>query len=100
MLVRGGILIEEVEVLEDILTEIEEAELRATLDHMVETVKTYCYRDGKATASEKRIIKAMKETTNSLAEEIVKLYEEQTLVEDLTLLEVVNRNREKILKYF
>ncbi len=88
---------EDVEILEDILTEYEEAELRSTLDHMVEAVKTYCEKDGKITASEKRIIKAMKTTTNDLAEEVVKLYKDQIQVEDLTLLEVVNRNREKIL---
>lgn len=90
-------MVEDVEVIEDNLTDYEEEELRSALDQMVEAVKTYCERDGKVTASEKRIIKAMKKTTNTLAEEIVRLYEEQTEVEDLTLLEVVNRNREKIL---
>lgn len=79
------------------LTKEEEIELRKVLDQMVETVKTYCEKDGKVTASEKRIIKAMKVTTKDLANEIVQLYEEETLVDDLTLLEVVNRNREKIL---
>jgi len=88
---------EEVEIREDILTEYEEEELRTALDKMVEAVKTYCERNGKVTASEKRIIKAMKKTTSNLAEEIVQLYQDQTLVEDLSLLEVVNRNREKIL---
>lgn len=79
------------------LTKEEEIELRKVLDQMVETVKTYCEKDGKVTASEKRIIKAMKVTTKDLANEIVQLYEEETSVDDLTLLEVVNRNREKIL---
>ncbi|NPD90264.1 MAG: hypothetical protein HGN29_16250 [Asgard group archaeon] len=79
------------------LTKEEENELRKVLDQMVETVKTYCEKDGKVTASEKRIIKAMKVTTKDLANEIVQLYEEETSVDDLTLLEVVNRNREKIL---
>jgi hypothetical protein len=81
----------------DTLTEEEELELRKVLDQMVETVKTYCEKDGKITASEKRIIKAMKITTKDLANEIVDLYEEKTSVDDLTLLEVVDRNREKIL---
>ncbi len=81
----------------DTLTEEEEIELRKVLDQMVETIKTYCGKDGKITASERRIIKAMKVTTKDLANEIVELYEEQTSVDDLTLLEVVNRNREKIL---
>ena len=88
---------EDIEIIEDILTKTEEEDLRSALDQMVEAVKTYCERDGKITASEKRIIKAMKTTTKGLAEEIVKLYKDQTHVEDLTLLEVVNRNREKIL---
>ncbi len=90
-------VVEDVEILEDILTETEEAELRSALDQMVEAVKTYCVRDGKVTASEKRIIKAMQSTTNDLVEEIVKLYKDKTQVDDLTLLEVVNKNRENIL---
>ena len=90
-------MVENVEIVEDILTENEEANLRSALDQMVEAVKTYCGKDGKVTASEKRIIKAMQSTTSNLAEEIVKLYKDQTLVDDLTLLEVVNKNREKIL---
>jgi hypothetical protein len=81
----------------DTLTDEEEIELRRVLDQMVETVKTYCEKDGKVTASEKRIIKAMKSTTIDLANEIVQLYEEEKSVDDLTLLEVVNRNRERIL---
>ncbi|MCE7748939.1 MAG: hypothetical protein GPJ51_11110 [Candidatus Heimdallarchaeota archaeon] len=90
-------MVEDVEVLEDILTENEEVELRSSLDHMVEAVKTYCEKNGKVTASEKRIIKAMQATTDDLTEEIVKLYKDQTQVDDMTLLEVVNKNREKIL---
>jgi len=90
-------VVEDVEILEDTLTEYEEEELRSALDQMVEAVKTYCERDGKVTASEKRIIKAMKSTTKDLAEEVVKLYRDKTQVDDMTLLEVVNRNREKIL---
>jgi hypothetical protein len=88
---------EEVESLEDILTIQEEEELREVLENMVNSVKTYCEKDGKLTASEKRIIKQMKVTTDDLAEEIIKLYKEHTLVDDLTLLDVVNRNRVKIL---
>ncbi len=96
-MVRGGIVADDVEIVEDNLTEDEEAELRNALDQMVEAVKTYCEKDGKMTASEKRIVKAMKATTDDLAEEIVQLYRKQSQVDDLTLLEVVNRNREKIL---
>ena len=88
---------EEVEETGDILTQEEEEELKLVLDQMVESVKTYCERDGKITASEKRIIKAMKTTTVDLATEIIKLYQEETQVDDMTLLKVVNRNREKIL---
>ena len=90
-------MVENTEISEDILTESEEEELRFALDNMVEMVKTYCERNGKISASEKRIIKAMKDTTENLIEEIVKLYREKTKVDDLTLLEVVNKNREKIL---
>ena len=90
-------LTDEIKTEIDVLTEEEEVELRKVLDQMVETVKTYCEKDGKITASEKRIIKAMKVTTKDLANEIVQLYEEETSVDDLTLLDVVNRNREKIL---
>ena len=81
----------------DTLTAEEEKQLKMVLDNMIETVKTYCEKDGKVTASEKRIIKAMKESTNELAQEIVKLYKNQDQVDDMTLLEVVDRNREKIL---
>ncbi|MBY9002296.1 MAG: hypothetical protein KGD64_15355 [Candidatus Heimdallarchaeota archaeon] len=88
---------EEVTPQEDILTPQEEADLRSSLDSMVEAVKTYCEQKGKITASEKRIISAMKDTTNILAEEIVKLYKSNTQVDDMTLLEIVDKNREKIL---
>ncbi len=64
---------------------------------MVAAVKSYCQQKGKITASEKRIIGAMKETTEGLAEEIIKLYKNNTQVDDMTLLEVVDKNREKIL---
>ena len=99
--VRGELgvfsMVDEIESLEDILTIQEEEELRIVLENMVESVKTYCEKDGKLTASEKRIIKQMKVTTDDLAEEIINLYKEHTLVDDLTLLDVVNRNRVKIL---
>ncbi len=81
----------------DTLTAEEEEGLLKVLDQMVEVVKQYCEKDGKVTASEKRIIKAMKETTGDLADEIISLYQENKIVDDLALLEVVNRNREKIL---
>ena len=81
----------------DILTQEEEEELRKVLDQMVETVKTYCMKNGRISASEKRVIKAMKETTEGLADEIVNLYQEEEVVDDLSLLDIVNRNREKIL---
>jgi len=54
---------EEIESLEDILTIQEEEELREVLEKMVESVKTYCEKNGKLTAAEKRIIKQMKVTT-------------------------------------
>ena len=82
---------------EDTLSAEEEEALLAVLDKMVNAVKEYCEKDGKVTASEKRVIKAMKETTGDLADEIIKLYKDNTIVEDLKLLEVVDRNREKIL---
>ncbi|MHA1331005.1 MAG: hypothetical protein ACTSR2_08005, partial [Candidatus Hodarchaeales archaeon] len=82
---------------EDILTKEEEIALRASLEQMVDAVKSYCERNGKLSASEKRIIKAMKTTTDELAEEIVLLYQNSSEVDDLSLLDVVNRNREKIL---
>ncbi len=88
---------EEIESLEDILTIQEEEELIEVLEKMVESVKTYCEKNGKLTASEKRIIKQMKVTTEDLAEEIINLYKNHTYVNDLTLLDVVNRNRVKIL---
>ena len=88
---------EEIESLEDILTIQEEEELRIVLEKLVESVKSYCEKDGKLTASEKRIIKQMKVTTDDLAEEIIKLYKENILVDDLTLLDIVNKNRVKIL---
>ena len=81
----------------DTLTAEEEKQLKIVLDNMIAAVKTYCEKDGKVTASEKRIIKAMKESTDELAQEIIKLYKEQTVVDDMTLLDVVDRNREKIL---
>ena len=81
----------------DDLSQEEEAELRAALDNMVTVVKTYCEQKGKITASEKRIITAMKDTADDLAEEIIKLYKTNNQVDDMTLLEVVDRNREKIL---
>ena len=81
----------------DTLTDEEEEELLKVLDKMVQAVKQYCEKDGKVTASEKRIIKAMKETTGDLADEIISLYKENKIVDDLVLLDVVNRNREKIL---
>ncbi len=81
----------------DILTAEEEEQLKMVLDNMLVAVKTYCEKDGKITASEKRIIKAMKESTNDLAQEIINLYKDQGQVDDLTLLDVVDRNREKIL---
>lgn len=84
-------------VQKDTLTPEEEEALRGALDHMVEAVKTYCMRNGKVSASEKRIIKAMEETTGDLAEEIIKLYKERDEVDDLTLLDVVDKNREKIM---
>jgi len=64
---------------------------------MVQKVIDFCESDGKITAAEKRIIKAMKSSTKELAEEIITLYQEKAEVDDMTLLEVVNRNREKIL---
>jgi len=82
---------------EDTLTPKEEADLKSSLDSMVNAVKFYCEQKGKITASEKRIIGAMKETTEDLAEEIIKLYKNNTQVDDMTLLEVVDKNREKIL---
>ncbi|MHA1667367.1 MAG: hypothetical protein ACTSUR_01815 [Candidatus Heimdallarchaeaceae archaeon] len=82
---------------EDLLTKEEEIALRASLEQMVDAVKSYCERNGKLSASEKRIIKAMKTTTDELAEEIVLLYQSSSEVDDLSLLDVVNRNREKIL---
>ena len=88
---------EEIESLEDILTIQEEEELREVLENMVSSVKTYCEKNGKLTASERRIIKQMKVTADDLAEEIISLYQEHTLVDDLTLLDVVNKNRVKIL---
>ena len=94
---RGGILTEESAAKEDILTKEEEIALRASLEQMVDAVKSYCERNGKLSASEKRIIKAMKVTTDELAEEIVQLYKSSSEVDDLSLLDVVNRNREKIL---
>jgi len=87
----------EIESLEDILTIQEEEELREVLENMVSSVKTYCEKDGKLTASERRIIKQMKVTADDLAEEIISLYQEHTQVDDLTLLDVVNKNRVKIL---
>ncbi len=57
----------------DTLTPEEEGALLSVLDKMVEAVKQYCEKDGKVTASEKRIIKAMKETTGDLADEIISL---------------------------
>jgi hypothetical protein len=81
----------------DTLTAEEEKQLKIVLDNMIETVKTYCEKDGKVTASEKRIIKAMKESTDELAQEIINLYKNHNQVDDLTLLDVVDRNREKIL---
>jgi len=90
-------LTEEITPQEDILTPQEESDLRSALDNMVVAVKSYCEQKGKITASEKRIIGAMKATTNDLAEEIVKLYKTNTEVDDMTLLEVVDKNREKIL---
>jgi len=90
-------LTEEITPYEDILTPEEEADLRFALDSMVAAVKSYCEQKGKITASEKRIIVAMKETTEDLAEEIVKLYKNNTQVDDMTLLEIVDKNREKIL---
>ena len=81
----------------DTLTAEEEEALLNVLDQMVQAVKQYCEKDGKVTASEKRIIKAMKETTGDLADEIISLYKENKIVDDMTLLGVVNRNREKIL---
>ena len=88
---------EEIESLEDILTIHEEEELKEVLEKMVDSVKTYCEKDGKLTASEKRIIRQMKVTTEDLADEIIKLYKDHTYVDDLTLLDDVNRNRVKIL---
>ena len=88
---------EEITPQEDNLTPEEEADLRSSLDSMVAAVKSYCEQKGKITASEKRIIGAMKETTEDLAEEIIKLYRNNTQVDDMTLLEVVDKNREKIL---
>lgn len=90
-------MVEEIESLEDILTIQEEEDLREVLKNMVESVKTYCEKDGKLTASEKRIIKQMKVTADDLVKEIIGLYKEHTLVDDLTLLDVVNKNRVKIL---
>ena len=81
----------------DTLTAEEEEALLSVLDKMVQAVKHYCEKDGKVTASEKRIIKAMKETTGDLAEEIINLYKENKIVDDMTLLGVVDKNREKIL---
>ena len=72
-------------------------EVRTILNNMIQKVIEFCEADGKITAAEKRIIKAMKKSTNELAEEIIKLYKERTDVDDMTLLEVVNKNREKIL---
>lgn len=88
---------EEITPQEDILTPEEEADLRSSLDSMVAAVKSYCEQKGKITASEKRIIGAMKETSEDLAEEIIKLYKTNTQVDDMSLLEVVDKNREKIL---
>ena len=88
---------EEIESLGDVLTIHEEEELREVLEKIVESVKTYCEKDGKLTASEKRIIKQIKLTSEDLADEIIKLYKDYTYVDDLTLLNVVNRNRVKIL---
>ena len=88
---------EEIIPQEDILTSKEEAELRSSLDGMVAAVKSYCEQKGKITASEKRIIGAMKETSEDLAEQIIKLYKTNIQVDDMTLLEVVDKNREKIL---
>ncbi len=88
---------EEITPQEDILTSEEEADLRSSLDSMVAAVKTYCEQKGKITASEKRIIGAMKETSADLAEEIIKLYKTNKQVDDMSLLEVVDKNREKIL---
>ena len=81
----------------DTLTVEEEKSLLNVLDKLVQAVKQYCEKDGKVTASEKRIIKAMKETTGDLAEEIISLYKENKIVDDMTLLSVVDKNREKIL---
>ena len=88
---------EEITPQEDVLTPEEEDDLRSSLDNMVAAVKSYCLQKGKITASEKRIIGAMKETTEDLAEKIIKLYKNNTQVDDMTLLEVVDKNREKIL---
>ena len=81
----------------DVLTVEEEEALLKVLDKMVQAVKNYCEKDGKITASEKRIIRAMKESTGDLAKEIINLYKENKIVDDMTLLGVVDRNREKIL---
>lgn len=86
---------EEITTQEDILTPEEESDLRSALDNMVTAVKSYCEQKGKITASEKRIISAMKDTINDFAEEIVKLYKSNSQVDDMTLLEIVDKNREK-----
>ncbi|MHA1303970.1 MAG: hypothetical protein ACTSQE_11345 [Candidatus Heimdallarchaeaceae archaeon] len=73
-------------------------EVKQILDNMVQSVVDYCMKSGKITAAEKRIIKAMKEATKDLKDDIIKLYsKEADAVDDLTLLDVVNKNRAKIL---
>ncbi|MHA1685034.1 MAG: hypothetical protein ACTSYD_01370 [Candidatus Heimdallarchaeaceae archaeon] len=76
---------------------IEEQEVRAVLNNMLAKIIEFCESDGKLSAPEKRIIKAMKASTKELADEIIALYKKQAEVDDMTLLEVVDRNREKIL---
>lgn len=83
---------------ESVDTEKEIEEVKLILKNMVQSVIDFCSKSGKITASEKRIIKAMKEATKDLEDDIIALYKEQAdNIEDMTLLDVVNKNRAKIL---
>lgn len=73
-------------------------DVQRILDNMIRSVVEFCQKDNsKITASEKRVIKAMESATKDLGDMILALFKEKTQLDDMSLLEVVNQNREKIL---
>ena len=84
---------------ENLSKDEEIVQVKEILKQMVQAVENYCLNNGgRITASEKRVIDAMNEAVKDLEDDIISLYSKEAAeIDDMTLLDVVNKNRAKIL---